>query len=353
MAVKFDIQVGNGTVTITVGGQSSSSPGSKKQTRRGSGSGGAGPEASVGSGGAGPEASVGTGGAGAGSNCCCAPLIIGPIVISGGILGAGSVGGAGPEAGLGTGGAGPEAGLGTGGAGPEAGLGTGGGEAGVGNGCCSPVVIGPIVITDGCSGQGAQSGESGSTGSRAVTVNPPIQPKKPSPGGTFIMQTQKASNWCWAAVAVSINDFLDPPTPLAAPTWTQPTLANELLGIAAPGCIAAPAIRRCNKPEALDQALTITENLMPDGYLSNQHLTFESIQEWVNVEFPIGLRITWRGSGAHFIVAVGFKAPPSGRQIVLVQDPSPYASPGIWDYDELVNNYDDAGFWSDTYLVQV
>ena len=281
MAAKFDIQVGNGTVTITVGGPSS--------------------------------------GAGDGSQD--------------------------------TGGDGKMWGTGTGGDGKMWGTGTGGGASG--NGCCAPVVIGPIVITDCCSGQGAQSGASGYTGSRAVTVNPPLQPEKPSPGGTFIMQTQEVSNWCWAAVAVSMNDFLDPPTPLAAPTWTQRTLANELLGIAAPGCIAAPAIRRCNKPEALDKALTITENLMPDGYLSNQHLTFESIQAWVNVQFPIGLRITWRGSGAHFIVAVGFKAPPSGQQIVHVQDPSPYGSPGVWDYDELVNNYDDAGFWSDTYLVQV
>jgi hypothetical protein len=314
MATTFDIQVRDGVVRITVGG---------------------------------PE-NKGHKGAESGQDCC-APVVIGPIVISDPTGTLGSLGGSGKNVGTGTGGSGKNVGTGTGGSGKNAGTGTGG--DGPDSGCCCPVVIGPIVI-GGCSGQGAASSV-GFTGSRAVTVNPPPGTKTTTSAAAFIVQTQLASNWCWAAVAVSINAFLDPPNPLAGPAWTQASLANQLLGKKAPGCIANPIPGSCNKPERLDVALTITRNMMPDGYLTNQHLTFDCIQNWVNVQLPLGARITWFGGGAHFIALDGCKVMSNGQRMVHVQDPSfsPASSPGLWDYDALVEDYLEQGYWSDTYLV--
>ena len=297
MAIEFDIQVHNGSVKITVGGPSSSQStgGDGKQSgtatggdgkQSGTATGGDGKQSGTATGGDGKQSGTATGGDGAAGGCCC-PVVVGPIVISGGLLGtAGRTGGDGKQSGTATGGDGKQSGTAT------------GGGPGSGGGCCGPVVIGPIVI-GGCSGA-ASSGTS--AGSQAVTVNPPAQAEVVKNLQAFTMQSQQETNWCWAAVAVSINDFLDPAAgPLdqaAVPTWTQAALATQLLinqGITAPDCIERPTSRVCNRPEALDVALAITRNLWQNGALFNQHLTFDCIQNWMNAQLPVGARIIWWG----------------------------------------------------------
>jgi hypothetical protein len=359
MAIEFDIQVRNGTVKITVGGQSSSQN-----------TGGDGKNSGTGTGGDGKNSGTGTGGDGSGAGCS-GPVVIGPIVISGSLLGTGTgtggdgknsgtgTGGDGKNSGTGTGGDGKNSGTGTGGDGKNSGTGTGGdgknsgtgtGGSGTGGGCCCPVVIGPIVISDCCSGQGDPA--AGHTGSRAVTVNPPPGIVNPVTW-PFTMQPQQETYWCWAAVAVSINDFLNPPGLAAG--FTQSTLATQLLeqqGITAPDCSETPGSTVCNQPQRLDVALTITGNLRQDGALSKQHLTFDCIQDWMNAQLPVGARIKWRGVGAHFIALSGCKVMSSGQRMVLVQDPN--TSPtclGFIDYDTVVEDYQQAGYWDDTYLV--
>jgi len=334
MAIEFDIQVQNGIVKITVG---------ESQIRSAGGSvkGGSSPTDPTGhTGGGGPHSGGG----------CCGPVVVGPIVIDGSSVQPRSgQGGSSPTDPTGhTGGGGPK----TGPSSPTDPSGhTGGGGPSSGSGCSCPVVIGPIVI-GGCSSQGAAS-SAGFTGSKAVTVNPPADTKTIMSAQAFIVQTQLASNWCWAAVAVSINAFLDPPSPVAGLGWTQASLATQLLGKKLPGCSAMPMPNSCNKPERLDVALTITRNMMPDGALTNQHLTFDCIQNWVKVQLPLGARITWFGGGAHFIALDGCKVMSDGQRLVHVQDPSfsPASSPGLWDYDALVEDYLEQGYWSDTYLV--
>jgi hypothetical protein len=333
MAIEFDIQVRNGIVKITVGGgQTSNANGSEKGGNPPGGAGGH------------------TGGGGPNESGCCGPMVIGPIVVDSAALEAGTEndgkkGGNPPGGGGGHTGGNPPGGGGghTGGGGPE---------RGSGSGCCCPVVIGPIVI-GGCSGQGVTS--AGYQGSQAVSINPPLQAKKKAATQPFVMQTQQASNWCWAAVAVSVNNFFGSPVAvLANPAWTQSKLANQQLGItSAPGCAQTPVPKPCNQPEGLDVALTITKNLMPDGAKFDQHLTFESIQKWVAAQLPLGARITWYGGGAHFIALDGVKLMSSGERKVHVQDPSfsSTSPPGLWDYDTLVEGYLEEGYWSDTYLV--
>jgi hypothetical protein len=360
MAIEFDIQVRNGTVKITVG-DSQTSNGNTSQ-KGGNPPGGGGGH----TGGGGPKNESGT--------ACCGPVVIGPIVIDGSSLqsgmqgqngkggnppggGGGHTGGNPPGGGGGhTGGNLPGGGGGHTGGNPPGGGGghTGGGgpHSASGSGCCCPVVIGPIVISGCSSGQGASW--AGYIGSQAVSINPPLQAESKAVTQPFVMQTQEATNWCWAAVAVSVNDFFNPPNALAGPPWTQSTLANKLLGItSSPGCDQTPVPTPCNKPEALDVALTITQNLMPDGARFNQHLTFDSIQKWVAAQLPLGARITWFGGGAHFIALDGCKLMSSGQRMVHVQDPSfsSTSPPGLWDYDALVESYLEEGYWSDTYLM--
>jgi hypothetical protein len=371
MATRLDIQVRNGTVSITVGGQSSSSGGDGSSTTGGDGkesgtaTGGDGKESGTSTGGDGKESGTATGGGGNGGRGCCAPVVIGPIVISGGGLGttSGSLGGDGKESGTQTGGDGKESGTQTGGDGKESGTATGGGGNG-GGCCCAPLVIGPIVISGCCSGEASSSSgvSADPQGSQAVTVNPPASVTKTSPVTSqrnFTMEPQEQFYWCWAAVAVSVHNFLDPAPPTAFDgALTQGALATELLeeqGYPSPDCTVTPGSPVCNQPEALDVALTITQNLRQNGAMFNQHLTFDSIQNWISAQLPVCARIVWfgKGAGAHFIALDGCKVMSSGLQLVHVQDPdtSNQNQYGLWDYDALVEDYGPGGYWNDSYLV--
>ena len=162
------------------------------------------------------------------------------------------------------------------------------------------------------------------------------------------MQTQQESNWCWAAVAVSLHNFLNPNNA----SWTQGSLATPVLvgeqeikkGV---DCSSTPGL--CNFPAALHDALKHTGNL--DELLSNTRLGFNSIKQWVNANLPLGLRIGWPGGGGHFIVIDGFVEYVSGEQVVNVEDP--LFGPSSWDYQEILDDYlGEGGVWTDTYTVK-
>jgi hypothetical protein len=355
MATRFEIQVSSGGVTITVDGQYSATDAADGGNGKSSGttSGGNGKSSGTGSGGNGKSSGTGSGGGEPGACDCSAPVVIGPIVISGGMLGLdGGAGGNGKSSGTTSGGNGKSSGTGSGGNGKSSGTGSGGGTPGSG-GCSAPVVIGPIVIS-GCAGQGAAD-PSGCCNSTAVSVTPPAGLNANAWNqGVFAVEAQQETFWCWSAVAVSINAFLNPT--LLDPLWTQQTLATALMqqqGNALADCTANPGGTVCNQPEPLNDALSITGNLMPNGAMFDQHLTFESLQQFFTAQLPVAARILWRGGGAHFIALDGCKVTTSGRQLVHVQDPDATASssPGLWDYDVLVEDYQEAGCWNDSYLV--
>ena len=344
MAIELSIRVGNGGISIAVGdGQA-----------RATGQGGKGPIDGPGPGSGGPVSASGDG-------CGCGTTVIGPIVVDGSAMQAGfgqsGQGGKGPIDGPGPGGSGPIDGPGPGGSGPIDGPGPGGAGPGGGRGSCGgTTVIGPIVITGCCLGSRSASNSGTSDcniGSQEVALDPP-QDQFGSSAATapansllpFAMEPQQQNNWCWAAVAVSVNNFLDPRTP---PTWSQGRLAADLLKN--PSCSLTPPATACNVPEDLQGALGITGNLRRNGYMTETHLAFDSICNWVNSHLPVGARIKWRGPGAHFIALDGYRVTSSGRRMVHVQDPDATTSPGFIDYEELVENYRNDGSWVDTYLV--
>jgi hypothetical protein len=167
----------------------------------------------------------------------------------------------------------------------------------------------------------------------------------------FTMQTQKEDKWCWAAVTVSINNFLDPQ---AVPAWTQATLATKVLGpppgegkiLATVDCSLTPD--QCDFPAALTDALTATGNLSGDPLLGP--LPFASLTESIDDNLPVCAQIDWFSGGAHAVALDGYRTYTSGAQAVLVQDPL-YKS-GFHFYDDLVNNYPPGGKWAATFLVK-
>jgi hypothetical protein len=316
MAIEVDIQVRNGILKITVGAS---------QTKTGNATG---------------------------------PAVIGPIVVDGsgmqghsgqGIFGgagpagpSGSVGGAGPAGPSGSvGGAGP--------AGPSGSVGGGPGSGGSGSNC--PVIIGPIVIS-GCSGQAGVDPPAASD-PQVIATCPPTGIAIGPRAAAFVMQTQRETDWCWAAVAVSMNAFLDPQPLDAVPTWTQPSLATQVLAQEfqwnPPVDCSADPTQTCDRPAGLDDALGVTGNLRQAGAMFDQILDFASIQCWIDQQLPVGARIVWPYGGAHFVALSGYQVFASGEQKVLVQDPL-YGS-SLQDYSSLRGHYIYNGSWNDTYLV--
>ncbi len=345
MAIEFDIQVRNGTVKITVGGGQTNSGNASDQ-------GGSSPgNSSSNTGGGGPDGGSGSG--------CGGPVIIGPIVVDGtslqsGTQGPSGQGGSSPgNSSSNTGGGGPRNALGgsspgnsssnTGGGGP--------GSGGSGHGC--PVIIGPIVIGRCYSGQAADP--PALSNPQEVSVSPPtglaIGPRAPA----FFMQPQQEAEWCWAAVAVSINAYLDPPpeTIDTHPTWTQPKLATQVLAQEfewnPPVDCGMDPSQICDRPAGLDDALSMTKNLRQAGAMFNAYLDFASIQNWIDQQLPLGARISWPDGGAHFVALSGYQVFTSGEQKVVVQDP--LYGPSLQDYSSLRGQYIYHGSWNDTYLV--
>jgi hypothetical protein len=76
----------------------------------------------------------------------------------------------------------------------------------------------------------------------------------------FTMETQEQDEWCWAAVAVSVNNMLQNETG----PWSQASLATKVLKEEGTihnsvNCVSTPG--KCDFPAALNDALTMTGNL--------------------------------------------------------------------------------------------
>ena len=330
MASEFEIQIRNTKVKIIVGRGSGQSSGGDGPGEASSDTASGAYKAGDGPGEASSETASGTPASRGG--CCCEPVVIGPIVISGASMqaGPGVQGGDGPG---------------------EASSDTASGAPGSGGSCCcAPVVVGPIVFT-GCTSD--QSTATASTVQQICVPPPSIAAQGTAP--SFVMQQQQQTNWCWAATAISVHAFLDPLPGTLANVLAQPTLATELLHkqnpAASPNCgIAkdAKSTKLCNQAERLDTALTITGNLRAAGFLKNCCLSFACLQGWLSMKFPVCARIVWRGGGAHFIALDACWVSPTGAQKVHVQDPN--GAPSVQDYQTLVDDLYGSGYWHDTYL---
>jgi hypothetical protein len=162
------------------------------------------------------------------------------------------------------------------------------------------------------------------------------------------MERQEQGLWCWAAVAVSIQKFLD------SIDWTQGKVATHVLREAEDisdgvDCDVTPNL--CNYRARLDAALTYTGNLRPDGFLRAHFLPFANLKNWINANLPVGARVVWAGGGAHFVVIDGYRQFESGARQVHVQDP--LHGPSLQFYDDFVYDcWPGSGHWHDTYLVK-
>jgi Papain-like cysteine protease AvrRpt2 len=153
----------------------------------------------------------------------------------------------------------------------------------------------------------------------------------------MLMQTQIEDEWCWAAVAVSVDHYFNP-----ASTKTQCQLAQAVLENEA--CCGNPDA--CDDPAKLQDALTNVNRL--DRILLRP-LQFSEIQDKLSANLPVCVRIGWANGGGHFVAIDGWFGSATNPQVNVAD---PLFDGGPWDYNEFVTAYMGNGQWTATFLVK-
>lgn len=167
-----------------------------------------------------------------------------------------------------------------------------------------------------------------------------------SPSGTtlnFTMEHQTQTEWCWAAVSVSVSHFYD-----SSSSWTQCDVVNAELSLS--DCCKTGSSIECNQPWYLDKALQRTSNLNTMSAGSTSYMNLNTEIENGN---PLGCRIGWSLGGGHFVILHGYTnkmVGPSTENWVDVGDP--WYGPSSVLYDDFRTKYQNAGKWTHTYSTQ-
>lgn len=167
----------------------------------------------------------------------------------------------------------------------------------------------------------------------------------------FNMQKQQHSDWCWAAVATSVDHYFDPGS-----AWCQCRLASKMAKIqklkvrTCGSCkIRKPTPEACNCPWYLDKALKIVHRLKGKPKLSD--LSFSQISKKIKAGRPVCVQILWgKGPAAHFLVISGCTKGRKGERWLDIEDPD--AGSSTWLYEEFRSNYQYyQGKWCATFSV--
>ena len=155
---------------------------------------------------------------------------------------------------------------------------------------------------------------------------------------TFSMQRQQQTQWCWAAVSVSVVAYYD-----AGTSWTQCQMVCQELDQSS--CCGDGSTQACNQPWYLDQALTRAGALVRKEPAPSTGLG--PANDEIQAGRPVCARIGWSGGGGHVVVIEGYRY---DREQIALDDPWSGAS------DLPVNTfraaYQGNGTWTHSYLTK-
>jgi hypothetical protein len=168
------------------------------------------------------------------------------------------------------------------------------------------------------------------TPSAMAVVAPPAWQRVP-----FAGQHQQQLWWCWAAVAASVAQSINPGS-----TWSQCSVATSVL---ARNC--CQNVGPCNVPGQLDSALGTVGHMrkMILGQIGEADLEQEAL-----AQLPVGTRIQWTGGGGHFVAFTGVLR--GSQTYIGIEDPW-FGSSDV-ALSALNGAYQGSGTWTTTYLIQ-
>jgi hypothetical protein len=145
----------------------------------------------------------------------------------------------------------------------------------------------------------------------------------------FKVQRQLRSEWCWAAVSVSVDLFFRPDS-----THTQCDVAGSTLGLSC--CDGTlPSSDSCNTPHALHPVLGHFHLLAGDPIV--KALTFDQVRAEIDAGRPVCVLIKWLDNQGqvtdrgHFIAINGYRVTPAQKLFVSITDPLFGASEMAYD----------------------
>lgn len=136
-----------------------------------------------------------------------------------------------------------------------------------------------------------------------------VGPKEVETKGTFTIQQQQQTNWCWAALTSSVNDFY------GSAARSQGELANWAFKTTS--CTQTPVGNTCN--QAYNTSLAL-------AHVNHLKKTTEAALDLAAVKAelpgnPIGAGIRWASSNVGHAVALTACAGDGDKATVTVQDP--------------------------------
>jgi hypothetical protein len=166
------------------------------------------------------------------------------------------------------------------------------------------------------------------------------------PGGSrltidlgFDVERQEQSQWCWAAVAVSVARHFD-----SASRWRQCTVVNAELNQTS--CCDDGGSPSCGRPWYLDRALATVAHLHA---VRSGALDFSEAYAEVVANQPPCMRIGWAGGGGHFVAVVGVRQ-AGGDRFLRIGDPLHGTVEEGWT--DPAEPYMGYGSWTDPYFTQ-
>jgi hypothetical protein len=154
----------------------------------------------------------------------------------------------------------------------------------------------------------------------------------------FEVDTQEATNWCWAAVATSVARYYLPSSSLR-----QCDVVDHQLGLK-DCCTSSPPPEHCNEPEYTENALEYV------GHFDSKRgiVAYNDVVAALEKLTPPCIRIGWPDEGGH---SIGVSGCQPDSELLFVSDPSSGGS--IVTYQALTTgHYRGSGKWTDTYLTK-
>ena len=149
----------------------------------------------------------------------------------------------------------------------------------------------------------------------------------------FVIQRQKLSKWCWAAIAASLGNYY------RTSYLQQHEVASRMLKFDCSRFHESTSVAtHCNQCAMIDEALRISGCY---SHWSPGRPTFDRIQSEIDVGQPICLRLEWYKGGFHYLVLIGYynetgeiyvDDPLHGSSVQVFENfPSSYrGTGGIW-----------------------
>ena len=165
----------------------------------------------------------------------------------------------------------------------------------------------------------------------------------------FVMAPQAQTQWCWAAVSVSVFRFFND---LRWPD--QCKLVNDVFS----GILAGEDCCQGGDSEDCDIGWDIAQVLRSKGHLAERMdnpVGFDVLSRELDINgAPVVIRVEFDdGLSDHFMAIVGCSVDASGERIVQIADPGcANGNYSIHEFDDFPSNYRPGMVWRNTYCTK-